>query len=131
MTGKEDGEAVDVADVEAALEPHGHTLAAARHRAGAHGPRRVLRQLDYIARGPGVTADGDALAVRARRARDGHRRLGLGRAAPPPGARRRVAPDEPGIFWAAHQADLPYSQIERLVNLGALPPTGFQVAASR
>ena len=36
--------------------------------------------------------------------------------------------DEPGIFWAAHQADLPYSQIERLVNLGALPPTGFQVA---
>ena len=32
------------------------------------------------------------------------------------------------MFWAAHQADLPYSQIERLVNLGALPPTGFQVA---
>ena len=22
------------------------------------------------------------------------------------------------MFWAAHQADLPYSQIERLVNLG-------------
>ncbi len=32
------------------------------------------------------------------------------------------------MFWAAHQADLPYSQIERLVNLGELPPTGFQVA---
>ena len=40
-------------------------------------------------------------------------------------ARRR---DEPGIFWAAHQGDLPYSQIERLVNLAALPRTGFQVA---
>jgi kynurenine formamidase len=36
--------------------------------------------------------------------------------------------DEPGVFWAAHQADLPYSQIERLVNLDQLPPTGFKVA---
>ena len=35
---------------------------------------------------------------------------------------------EAGIFWAAHQADLPYSQIERLVNLDQLPPTGFKVA---
>ena len=32
------------------------------------------------------------------------------------------------MFWAAHQADLPYSQIERLVNLGELPASGFQVA---
>jgi kynurenine formamidase len=32
------------------------------------------------------------------------------------------------VFWEAHQADLPYSQIERLVNLDALPPTGFQVS---
>jgi kynurenine formamidase len=36
--------------------------------------------------------------------------------------------DRPGVFWAAHQADLPYSQIERLCNLRALPATGFQVA---
>jgi kynurenine formamidase len=34
-----------------------------------------------------------------------------------------------GIFWAAHQTDLPYSQIERLCNLGALPPSGFTVVA--
>ena len=33
-----------------------------------------------------------------------------------------------GIFWAAHQAGLPHCQIERLVNLGELPPTGFRVA---
>lgn len=32
------------------------------------------------------------------------------------------------MFGAAHQADLPYSQIERLCNLRALPATGFQVA---
>jgi kynurenine formamidase len=36
--------------------------------------------------------------------------------------------NEPGIFWAAHQADLAYSQIERLANLGELPATGFKVA---
>jgi kynurenine formamidase len=34
----------------------------------------------------------------------------------------------PGIFWAAHQLDLPYSQIERLANLERLPPSGFTVA---
>jgi kynurenine formamidase len=29
---------------------------------------------------------------------------------------------------AAHQFDLPYSQIERLVNLGSLPATEFKVS---
>jgi kynurenine formamidase len=38
------------------------------------------------------------------------------------------ARNEPGIFWASHQANLVYSQIERLVNLGSLPPFGFKVA---
>ena len=33
-------------------------------------------------------------------------------------AQEALERDEPGVFWAAHQADLPYSQIERLVNLG-------------
>lgn len=36
--------------------------------------------------------------------------------------------DAPGVFWEAHQVDLPYSQIERLSGLGQLPPTGFTVA---
>jgi kynurenine formamidase len=53
--------------------------------------------------------------------------VGLGRAVhlQAEEAKRR---ELPGIFWAAHQADLAYSQIERLVNLGALPPNGFTVA---
>ena len=38
------------------------------------------------------------------------------------------AAQEPGVFWAAHQADVPYLQIERLVNLGGLPSSGFKVA---
>jgi kynurenine formamidase len=32
-----------------------------------------------------------------------------------------------GIFWEAHQTGLRYSQIERLVGLGQLPPSGFTV----
>jgi kynurenine formamidase len=43
-------------------------------------------------------------------------------------AAEALARQEPGVFWAAHQCDLPYSQIERLVNLAALPPFGFKVA---
>ena len=35
---------------------------------------------------------------------------------------------ESGVFWAAHQCDLPYCQIERLHGLAQLPPTGFTVA---
>ena len=35
------------------------------------------------------------------------------------------------IFWAAHYVgiDREYCQIERLANLGALPPFGFKVCA--
>lgn len=43
-------------------------------------------------------------------------------------AKDAIEKQRAGIFWAAHQSDLPYSQIERLVNLGALPPFGFKVA---
>ena len=39
-----------------------------------------------------------------------------------------IEADQAGIFWEAHQVDLAYSQIERLVNLGELPDTGFRVA---
>ena len=42
-------------------------------------------------------------------------------------AREAISRQEPGVFWAAHQCDLPYSQIERLVNLGSLPASGFKV----
>jgi kynurenine formamidase len=44
-------------------------------------------------------------------------------------AEEALAARRPGIFGAAHQVDLPYSQIERLVGLERLPPTGFTVAS--
>ena len=41
---------------------------------------------------------------------------------------RRSSATATGVFWEAHQADLAYSQIERLVGLGQLPASGFTVA---
>ena len=43
-------------------------------------------------------------------------------------AQQAIAKNAPGIFWAAHQADLAYSHMERLTNLGVLPGSGFTVA---
>jgi kynurenine formamidase len=126
-TGKADGEEVDVADVVASLDAAGHSLAPLDIVLVRTGRDTFYSELDYIARGPAVTADAtrwlfdrgvrvmgiDAwgwdgpLHIQAEAAREAGRS---------------------GLFWAAHQADLPYSQIERLFNLGALPQSGFQVA---
>ena len=127
MTRKADGEKVEVDDVEAALAAHRARPDAAGHRAGADRPRRLLR--------PSRTTWGAAAAVTAEATRwlyeRGVRVMGIdawGWDGPLdlPG-QEALARGEPGVFWAAHQCDLPYSQIERLVNLGALPSTGFQV----
>ena len=91
------------------------------------GRDRFVEEPGYLALGPGVTAEATRwLYERGVRVMgidawgwDGPLHLQ---------AQAALERDEPGIFWAAHQADIPYCQIERLVNLGELPPTGFQVA---
>jgi kynurenine formamidase len=126
-TAKADGDAVTVADVEAELERIGHRLEPLDVVLVRTGRDAFYGELDYMARGPGVTA-----AVTRWLFERGVRVMGIdawGWDAPlqlqAAEAGRR---DEPGIFWAAHQCDLPYSQIERLTGLGQLPPTGFKVA---
>jgi kynurenine formamidase len=127
MTDRDDGEEVDVDDVEAELERIGHRLEPLDIVLVRTGRDRFYEELDYMVRGPGVTADATRWLYDA-----GVRVMGIdawGWDAPLPlQAERAKAADEPGVFWAAHQADLDYSQIERLVNLAALPPTGFKVA---
>ncbi len=127
MTAKDDGDAMTAAEAKAALEAAGHSLAAGDIVLVRTGRDAFYAEPDYIARGPGVTAE----ATRWLWER-GVRVMGIdawGWDAPlhlqAQEARER---DEPGVFWAAHQCDLPYSQIERLVNLGELPPTGFTVS---
>src|SRR3954462_8390437 len=82
---------------------------------------------DYMVRGPGVTAEATRWLYE-----QGVRVMGIdawGWDAPlNMQAEAARESGETGVFWAAHQADIPYCQIERLANLAALPPTGFEVA---
>ncbi len=127
MTRKADGDAVDVADVEVELKRIGHELRPLDIVLIHTGRDRFYEQLDYIALGPGVTVAATVwlhergVRVMGIDAWGWDRPLHLQ-------AAEAVERDEPGVFWEAHQADLEYSQIERLVNLSALPSTGFRVA---
>jgi kynurenine formamidase len=127
MTAKEDGDQVSVADVEAELERIGHRLAERDIVLVRSGRDAFIDEPGYIALGPGVTPEATRWLYER-----GVRVMGIdawGWDAPLHlQAQEALERDEAGVFWAAHQADLPYSQIERLVNLGELPPTGFQVA---
>ena len=127
MLGRDDGEAVTAAEVEAELERIGHELRPLDIVLVHTGRDEFYDQMDYIARGPGVTAEATrwmherGVRVMGIDAWGWDRPLHLQ-------AAEAVERDQPGIFWEAHQADLEYSQIERLVNLGELPDTGFKVA---
>jgi kynurenine formamidase len=122
-----DGETIEV-------EHLSHALVAARHELAERdivlirtGRDALYGEPDYMARGPGVSAAGTrwlydrGVRVMGIDAWGWDRPLHLQ-------AQEALAAGRPGIFWAAHQADLAYSQIERLANLDQLPPTGFTVA---
>jgi len=127
MTHKSDDERIDVSDVEPALAQLGYTLKPLDIVLMHTGRDAWYGQPDYMGRGCAVTPAATRwLFERGVRVMgidawgwDGplHRQ-----------AREALLRQESGVFWAAHQSDLPYSQIERLMNLGALPPFGFKVA---
>ena len=123
-TDRDDGEALTDADVRERLPRPLAPLDIVLVRTGRDA---FYGELDYMARGPGVTADATRWLYE-----QGVRVMGVdawGWDAPLHlQAERARAEDRTGIFWAAHQVDLAYSQIERLVNLAALPPDGFTVA---
>jgi kynurenine formamidase len=125
--GRADGETIDVADVEAALEAIGHQLAERDIVLVRTGCDAYYGQADYMARGPGVSADATrwlyahGVRVMGIDAWGWDRPLHLQ-------AAEALAAGRTGIFWAAHQVGLPYSQIERLTGLDRLPATGFTVA---
>jgi kynurenine formamidase len=127
MTAKEDGDAMTAAEADQELDRIGHELAAGDIVLVRTGRDAFYEQPDYIARGPGVTAEATrwlfdrGVRVMGIDAWGWDRPLHMQ-------AAEALEGNEQGVFWEAHQADLPYSQIERLVNLAALPPSGFQVA---
>lgn len=127
MRHKADGEALTAAEAQAELARIDYTLKPLDIVLVRTGRDAFYGQPDYMFRGPGVTAEATHWLYE-----QGVRVMGIdawGWDAPlDQQAKEALTRQEPGIFWAAHQADLPYSQIERLVNLEALPPFGFTVA---
>ena len=127
FTAHADGEAVDVPHVSDALAAIGHELAPGDIVLVHTGRDAFYGAPDYIHRGPGVTAAATrwlydrGVRVMGIDAWGWDRPLRMQ-------AEDALANDAEGIFWEAHQIDLDYCQIERLVNLSKLPATGFTVA---
>lgn len=127
FTAKADGEAIRAAEVEQALTAAGHDLQAGDIVLIHSGRDAFYGEPDYMFRGPGVTAEAThwlfdrGIRVMGIDAWGWDRPLSMQ-------AAEALERQEQGIFWESHQCDLPYSQIERLFNLAALPSTGFTVA---
>jgi kynurenine formamidase len=122
-----DGLTIEVADLETALATARHELAERDIVLIRTGRDAYYGEADYMSRGPGVSAAATqwlydrGVRVMGIDAWGWDRPLHLQ-------AEEALATGRAGIFWAAHQADLAYSQIERLANLDRLPPSGFTVA---
>jgi kynurenine formamidase len=127
FTDKPDGDAITASEMaervaEAAGELRAGDLVLVRT-----GRDAFLSRDEYMALGPGVTAEAThwlcdrGVRVMGIDAWGWDRPLHL-QAQDALRERRR------GIFWEAHQSGLSYCQIERLAGLAQLPPSGFQVA---
>jgi kynurenine formamidase len=127
MSHKADGDPMTAREAQDALRATGHDLQPLDIVLVRTGRDAFYGELDYMARGPGVTAEATRWLHE-----QGVRVMGIdawGWDAPLHlQAQEALQRGEPGIFWAAHQVGLDYCQIERLCSLGRLPPTGFTVS---
>ena len=127
FTDREDGEVIEPSDLERSLGAAGHELGERDIVLLHTGRDAFLDAPDYMVRGPGASAEATRWLFDR-----GVRVMGVdawGWDAPLPlQAQTALERDEPGVFWAAHQADLSYCQIERLAGLDQLPASGFTVA---
>jgi kynurenine formamidase len=127
FTHKADGDAVTEDELRDSLDRSDHELAAGDIVLVHTGRDAFYHESDYMLRGCGVSPEATRWLYER-----GVRTMGIdawGWDAPlDRQAAVALERDEPGIFWGAHQVDLPYSQIERMTNLGSLPATGFTVA---
>jgi kynurenine formamidase len=127
FTDRADGEAIDAPAMEAAIAAARHSLSAGDIVLVHTGRDAFYGRPDYIDRGPGVSAGATEWLYE-----QGIRVMGIDAWGWDRPLRAQAAEalerDATGVFWEAHQVDLAYSQIERLVGLGELTPTGFTVA---
>jgi kynurenine formamidase len=124
------GEAIEIADLETALAAIGYTLKPRDIVLIRTGGDARLGTREYFTHGAGVSAEATRWLIDR-----GVKVMGIDAwgwdVALPVQAQRAKATGRDDIFWAAHYVgiDKEYCQIERLSNLGALPPTGFKVCA--
>jgi kynurenine formamidase len=127
MTHKGEGDAITVEDIQKELKRIGYTLKPMDIVLFYTGRDKYYGQPDYIFKGCGVSAEATRWLYD-----QGIRVVGIdawGWDIPLNlQAQQALEKNEKGIFWAAHQVNLPYSHMERLVNLEPLPPFGFTVA---
>ena len=127
FTHKGDGDEVTEAEMREAVAAIGHQLRGGDILLVHTGRDAFYAASDYMLRGCGVSPEATRWLYE-----QGVRVMGIDAwswdAPLDRQAARALETGEPGIFWGAHQVDLPYCQIERLTNLGALPATGFTVA---
>jgi kynurenine formamidase len=128
MRHKQDGEAVTVEDLATELAKIGHTLRPRDIVLIATGGDSRLGTREYFSHGVGVSAEATrwlldrGVKVVGTDAWGWDRPLHLQ-------AKEAKETGRNDVFWAAHfvGVDKEYCQLERLTNLGALPPTGFKV----
>lgn len=128
MRHKGDGEAVEPADLEAELARIGYVIKPLDIVLIRTGNDRYLGSPDYFTRGSGVSAAATRWLLE-----QGVKVTGIdswGWDVPLPGMARRAREGGRGdYFWEAHYVGIEreYCHLERLTNLGALPPHGFRV----
>ena len=130
MTHKQHAEMIGVEDIRGGLAKIGHTLVAGEILLIQTGGDRMLGSRAYFTHGPGVSAEATRWIID-----QGVRVMGIdawGWDLPLPlQAEQAKRTQRDDVFWAAHFVGLEreYCHMERLTNLGQLPPTGFRVAA--
>jgi len=127
FTGRERGQAIRPEEIEAELARIGYRLKPLDIVLIRTGMDAFYDDPNYFLLGPGVTPEATRWLFE-----QGVRVMGIDAwswDAPLDLEAAALKERRPGIFWAAHQVDLPYAQIERLVHLDRLPPFGFKVAA--
>ena len=106
FAAREDGDAIDVDDVEAELARIGHELAAAGHRPRAHRSRRLLRRARLHGPRPRASPPRRRAGSTSGACASWASTPGAGTAPLHLQAQEADESGEAGIFWAAHQADL-------------------------
>ncbi len=124
---KDEGDAITVDDIKQELVRINYTLKEKDIVLMYTGRDVFYGRSDYIFRGCGVTAEATqwlydkGIRVMGIDAWGWDMPLNLQ-------AQEAMEKNKEGGFWSAHQINAEYSHMERLINLGSLPSTGFKVA---